>query len=64
VTQRTTAALGLAVLTTLVTKSRAQLDADRGALLGTDTVTPGVRRGDGRAVHRQRSSPRSGSRSR
>jgi predicted MFS family arabinose efflux permease len=47
VTQRTTAALGLAVLTTLVTKSRAQLDADRGALLGTDTVTPVLGSGPG-----------------
>jgi EmrB/QacA subfamily drug resistance transporter len=47
VTQRTTAALGLAVLTTLVTKSRAQLDADRGALLGADTVTPALGAGPG-----------------
>lgn len=47
VTQRTTAALGLAVLTTLVTKSRAQLDADRGGLLGADTVTPMMGTGPG-----------------
>ena len=40
VTQRTTAALGLAVLSTQVTKSRAQLGADQGALLGADTATP------------------------
>jgi EmrB/QacA subfamily drug resistance transporter len=47
VTQRTTAALGLAVLTTLVTKSRAQMDADRSALLGADTVTPVMGPGPG-----------------
>ena len=51
VTQRTTAALGLAVLTTLVTKSRAQLDADRGALLDTDTAMPVLGPGaDGRTA--------------
>src|SRR4051812_2168231 len=51
VTQRTTAALGLAVLTTLVTKSRAQLDADRGALLDTDMAMPVLGPGaDGRTA--------------
>jgi predicted MFS family arabinose efflux permease len=40
VTQRTTAALGLAVLTSLVTNSRAQLEMDRGALIPSDMRMP------------------------
>ena len=40
VTQRTTAALGLAVLTAAVTNSRAQMAADRGALLLPGTPMP------------------------
>src|SRR5690349_9893705 len=44
VTQRTTAALGLAVLTAMVTNSRAQIGADRAALvpLGTPMPAPGA----------------------
>jgi MFS family permease len=40
VTQRTTAALGLAILTALVTSSRAQMEADRGALVLPDAPMP------------------------
>jgi EmrB/QacA subfamily drug resistance transporter len=40
VTQRTTAALGLAVLTSLVTGSRAQLEADRGSLVAPGSAFP------------------------
>ena len=59
VVQRTTAALGLAVLSSLVTYSRAQLEADRVALLPPDTATPSMGPGaDGTtagmmAVHQQ-----------
>jgi EmrB/QacA subfamily drug resistance transporter len=42
VTQRTTAALGLAVLTAVVTDSRAQMEADRGALVPPDMSTPSL----------------------
>ena len=40
VVQRTSAALGLAILTAMVDRSQAQLDADRAALLGPGTDLP------------------------
>ena len=40
VVQRTSAALGLAVLTSLVTDSREQFSLDRGSLVSTDTPMP------------------------
>ena len=42
VTQRTTAALGLAVLTSLITESRAQMEADRGALVLPGSPMPAL----------------------
>ena len=42
VVQRTSAALGLAVLTAMVDRSQAQLDADRAALLGPGTDLPAL----------------------
>ena len=42
VVQRTTAALGLAVLSSLVTYSRAQIEADRGALVEPGTPMPSL----------------------
>jgi EmrB/QacA subfamily drug resistance transporter len=42
VAQRVSSALGLAVLTSLVTSSRAQLADDRGALLASDTAVPSL----------------------
>src|SRR5689334_15253861 len=42
VTQRTTAALGLAVLTAMVTNSRAQIGADRAALVLPGAPTPAL----------------------
>jgi EmrB/QacA subfamily drug resistance transporter len=42
VTQRTTAALGLAILTAVVTNSRAQMGADRGALIDPNAAMPAL----------------------
>ena len=47
VTQRTTAALGLAVLTSVVTNSRAQMEADRGLLVTPDMDMPALGAGPG-----------------